>query len=312
MSTNILLFGASGFMLLMLIPAFWLSRQMRWQDRFAARILLVHGTPPETQGAPGGAALRTAALNLASAVGQAILRSGIVPVRTLSELEQTLTTSGLRGSQGIGVFIGAKLLGAVGLPIVTWLVVRDLPVPPLLTTILPLCSALVGLMAPDWVIARRRKRHLQRLEHGLPDTLDMLVICAQAGLGLGPAIVRVAAELRVAYPEIAMELEKTATELQLLSDSRVAITNLGARTGLEPLKRLGATLVQSLQYGTPLSDALRVLAAEIRGQMLNRFEARAARLPVMMTLPTILFILPCVFLIAGGPAIIQLMRAFSH
>ncbi|OYV32545.1 MAG: hypothetical protein B7Z80_26600 [Rhodospirillales bacterium 20-64-7] len=116
----------------------------------------------------------------------------------------------------------------------------------------------------------------------------------------------------MAYPEASSELEQTATEMQVLSDTRLAIAQLGTRTGLEALKRLSATLIQSMQYGTPMSDALRVLSTELRQQALNRFEARAARLPVMMTLPTIAFILPCVFLVAGGPAIIQLMHAFSH
>jgi tight adherence protein C len=92
----------------------------------------------------------------------------------------------------------------------------------------------------------------------------------------------------------------------------VAITQLGTRTGLDSLRRLSATLVQSLQYGTPLSDALRGLSIELRQQMLNRCESQAAKLPVMMTLPTIAFILPCVFLVSGGPAIIQLVHAFSH
>jgi tight adherence protein C len=311
MNTRLLLAGGAAFMVLMLISAFWLARDMRRQDRFAARVMLIHGTP-RTPKTPGSAAIRAMMLRMMSTVGQAILRSGIVPVRTLAELEQTLAASGLRGSQGVGIFIGAKILGAAVLPILTWLLIHGMPLPPMLITVLPLGAALVGLLAPDRVITQARKRYLKRLEQGLPDTLDMMVICAQAGLGLGPAIVRVASELRMAYPEIAAELAMTATELQLLSDSRVAITNLGTRTGLEPLKRLAATLVQSLQYGTPLSDALRVLAAEIRQQMLNRFEARAARLPVMLTLPTIMFILPCVFLIAGGPAIIQLMKAFSH
>jgi tight adherence protein C len=138
------------------------------------------------------------------------------------------------------------------------------------------------------------------------------VICAQAGLGLGPAIIRVAAEMQNSYREIAAELEKTANELQVMSDSRIAILNLGTRTGLDSLKRLSTTLAQTLQYGTPLSDALRVLSAEMRQEMLTRFEARAARLPVLLTMPTVIFIMPCVFLIAGGPAMIQLMRNFSH
>jgi tight adherence protein C len=104
----------------------------------------------------------------------------------------------------------------------------------------------------------------------------------------------------------------TAHELQMITDSRVALLNLGKRTALDSFKRLGATLVQTIQYGTPLSDALRTLSAEMRQEMLTRFEAKAARLPVMLTLPTALFILPCVFLIAGGPAIIQVMKTFSH
>ena len=98
----------------------------------------------------------------------------------------------------------------------------------------------------------------------------------------------------------------------MMSDSRVGLVNLGTRTGLDGFKRLGATLVQTIQYGTALSDALRILSAEMRQEMLNRFEAKAARLPVLMTLPTIGFILPCVFMIGGGPAIIQVMKSFSH
>jgi tight adherence protein C len=129
---------------------------------------------------------------------------------------------------------------------------------------------------------------------------------------LGPAIIRVAAELQFAYREISQEFELTANELQVMADARLAILNLGTRTGLDSLKRLSTTLAQTLQYGTPISDALRVLSSEMRQEMLTRFEARAARLPVLLTMPTIAFILPCVFIIAGGPAMIQVMRAFNH
>jgi tight adherence protein C len=123
--------------------------------------------------------------------------------------------------------------------------------------------------------------------------------------------VRVATELHNAHSEVAEELGQTANELQLISDSRVALTNLGVRTGIDGYKRLGTTLIQTMQYGTPLTEALRQLSAEMRQDSLTRFEARAARLPVLLTMPMILFILPCVFLIAAGPAIIQIMRAFN-
>jgi tight adherence protein C len=167
-------------------------------------------------------------------------------------------------------------------------------------------------LTPDWVIRRRRGQYQTRLEQALPEALDMMVICAQAGLGLGPAIIRVAGELQSAYRELALELAQTANELQVLSDSRIALANLGRRTEIEGFKRLATTLIQATQYGTPLSDALRTLSTELRQEALTRLEARAARLPVMLTLPMIIFILPCVFLIAGGPAMIQIMNIFKN
>jgi tight adherence protein C len=175
-----------------------------------------------------------------------------------------------------------------------------------------MAAAMIGLLLPDKIIREMRKRYIKKLEAAIPDMLDMLVICTQAGLSLGASVLRVAQELRLAYPEAADELERTATDMQLLSDSRAALAMLGSRTGIEALRRLATTMNQSLQYGTPLSDALRTLSTELRQDMLNRFEARAARLPVMMTLPTIVFIMPCVFLVTGGPAVIQMMQAFKH
>jgi tight adherence protein C len=156
-----------------------------------------------------------------------------------------------------------------------------------------------------------RKRFMARLEKGLPDALDMMVICAQAGLGLGPAIIRVADEMKHSYRDLATEFSLTANELQILSDTRIALHNLGQRTGLEAFRRLAMTLIQTIQYGTPLTDALRTLSAEMRQEALTAFEESAARLPTMLTLPMIIFILPCVFLIAGGPAILQVMHSMQ-
>ena len=123
---------------------------------------------------------------------------------------------------------------------------------------------------------------------------------------------RVAIELRVVHPEMCDELETTVRELEMMSDSAQALMNLGQRTGLESLVRLTATLAQTMQYGTPLSEALRTLSNEMRTTALTAFEERAARLPVLLTMPMILFILPTVFMIVGGPAGIQIMRSFNH
>jgi tight adherence protein C len=100
--------------------------------------------------------------------------------------------------------------------------------------------------------------------------------------------------------------------MKILADRRRALVNMGTRTGLEVMSRLGGTLAQTIQYGTPVSQALRVLAAEMRQATLTRYEEKAAKLPVVLTIPMILFILPCVFLIVGGPAVVQVMATMAE
>ncbi len=123
------------------------------------------------------------------------------------------------------------------------------------------------------------------------------------------SIERVGVEIRHAHPVVAEELTRTAHEMQVNADIRTALVNLGKRTGLESARRLGGVLIQSMQYGTPLTQALRTLSFEQRQEMLARFEAKAGRLPVLLTLPMIIFILPCVFLVVAGPAMIDVYHA---
>ena len=311
MNHLLLLSSGAAFMLMLVGSGMMMLRQSRHQERFAVRVRLIHGQAPAAKAAPEPDAIRMATMRAIASLGELFLRSGVLPARTRTELENTLAASGLHGANGLAAYIGAKIVLIIGMPILAMVLLHNTALPGMLNTLLPPGSGIVGLMAPDWILGRRRKRYQHRLELGLPDALDMMVICAQAGLGLGPAVVRVATELRGAHWEVAQELAQTANELQVVSDSRVALTNLGTRTGIDGYKRLGTTLIQTMQYGTPLTDALRTLSAEMRQDALTRFEARAARLPVLLTMPTILFILPCVFLIAGGPAIIQIMRAFN-
>lgn len=173
-------------------------------------------------------------------------------------------------------------------------------------------GAIVGLLLPDWAVGHIREAYRKKLQAGLPDALDMMVICAQAGLGLEPSLARVSYEIRSAHREVAQELALTANEMQVMTDTRAALLRLGDRTGVPSLKRLTATLAQTIQYGTPLADALRSLSAEMRQETLTAFEERAARLPVFLTIPMILCILPCVMIIVGGPAFIRLFAAMSH
>jgi tight adherence protein C len=304
--TRPLLVGGGIFLAVVVVASIALLQEIDRRDRLAARIRGLHGQVPRQPANPD--ALRATLLKAVSGIGQWTLKRGLLPAGTLSELEQMLAASGLRGANALNLFIGGKIVLAAGLPLLTFLLAPKLGLPPPMGRLLLVGAAILGLVLPDYVLGAQRKAYLKKLEAGLPDALDMMVICTQAGISMGAAIVHVSAELGHVHPEISQEFAQTANELSIMADSRVALTNLGQRTGLNSLKRLGATLVQAQQYGTPISDALRILSGEMRQEMLTRFEARAARLGVLLTLPTLLFILPCVFMIAGGPAAIQVVR----
>ena len=251
-------------------------------------------------------------LKMVTALGASILRSGVMSAATLAALEQTLSVSGIRSANALPLFIGSKILLLGTAPAIAWLTIsRSMP-DSMFAYLVPALAATMGLLLPDMVIRRIRDGYVQRVEQGIPDALDMMVICARAGLSLEPAINRVADEIRHARPEVARELQQTSAELMVVSESKIALNNLGVRTGLESLKRLASTLIQTMEYGTPLVDALRSLSAEMRADALTHAEERAARLPVMLTLPMILFILPCQFIVAAGPAVLQISKAFAN
>lgn len=241
-----------------------------------------------------------------------MIRSGLVTGGMRQQLLRTLAASGFRGHAALPLLIGSKLVLALLVPLLAWAASGAAGWEFSTRTLLVGGGVVVGLLTPDRILGRIRKAYLRRLDDGLPDGLDLLVICVQAGLSLEPAIGRVAAEMQLGQKEVAQELETTMREIEVMADTQVALANLAERTGLPTLKRLVSTLVQTMQYGTPLTEALRTLSAEVRQQALNRFETRAARLPVLLTLPMILFILPCVFMIVGGPAVIKVIRTVGH
>ncbi|WP_428492355.1 type II secretion system F family protein [Rhodopila sp.] len=297
-------FGMAG-------AGWWMLRGLARQELCDRRIAEVRqsadASAQHRSEAQGGLAFR-----LVAGLGALLSRSGILPASTLAELEQTLVSAGMRQSNVLGLFIGAKLLLCLVLPIAVYLLLPTGAVAPAVRMMLIGGGAIVGLLLPDFIVRRRRAKYLAAVGRGLPDALDMLVICSEAGLGLEMSLDRVAGEIAPAHPAIGAELKLTCGELRVLADRRSALTNMGTRTGLETLRRLGATLIQTMQYGTPLSQALRTLATEMRYEMLMRFEAQAARLPVLLTVPMILFILPCIFIVVGGPAGLTVARTFIH
>ena len=156
--------------------------------------------------------------------------------------------------------------------------------------------------APDIWLKNKVTKRSHAIRKGLPDALDLLVICAEAGLTVDAAFGRVSRELGKAYPELGDEFGLTAIELGFLSERRQAFENLAARVDLEAVRGVVTTMIQTEKYGTPLASALRVLSAEFRNERMMRAEEKAARLPAIMTVPLILFILPTLFVVILGPA----------
>ncbi|HXC73895.1 MAG TPA: type II secretion system F family protein [Sphingomicrobium sp.] len=174
-------------------------------------------------------------------------------------------------------------------------------------------GTLVGsYKAPDIWLKNKVTKRSHAVRKGLPDALDLLVICAEAGLTVDAAFGRVAKELGKAYPELGDEFGLTAIELGFLNERRQAFENLASRVDLEAVRGVVTTMIQTEKYGTPLASALRVLSAEFRNERMMRAEEKAARLPAIMTVPLILFILPTLFIVILGPAACSIHDSFIN
>ena len=170
----------------------------------------------------------------------------------------------------------------------------------------------LGYKGPEIYLSNLINKRTAAIRKGLPDALDLLVICAEAGLTVDAAFNRVARELGRAYPELGDEFALTSIEMSFLTERRHAFENLAHRVNLESVKGVVTTMIQTERYGTPLSSALRVLSAEFRNERMMRAEEKAARLPAIMTVPLILFILPVLFVVILGPAACQISDSFIN
>jgi tight adherence protein C len=172
-------------------------------------------------------------------------------------------------------------------------------------------AMILSYKAADIYLSNMVNKRTTAIRKGLPDALDLLVICAEAGLTVDTAFNRVAKELGRGYPELGDEFTLTAIELGFLTERRIAFENLAYRVNLDSIRGVVTTMIQTEKYGTPLASALRVLSAEFRNDRMMRAEEKAARLPAIMTVPLILFILPTLFIVILGPAACSIADAFS-
>jgi tight adherence protein C len=173
-------------------------------------------------------------------------------------------------------------------------------------------TLVLSYKAPDIWLKNKVTKRSHGIRKGLPDALDLLVICAEAGLTVDAAFNRVAKELGKAYPELGDEFGLTAIELGFLNERRNAFENFAMRVDLEAVRGVVTTMIQTEKYGTPLASALRVLSAEFRNERMMRAEEKAARLPAIMTIPLILFILPTLFIVILGPAACSISDSFIN
>ena len=169
-----------------------------------------------------------------------------------------------------------------------------------------------GYFLPDLYIKNTTDKRRHAIRRALPDALDLMVICAEAGLSLDATLKRVSEEFGEACGALADELALTALELGFLPDRRQALRNLDLRTNIPGIRGMVNNLLQADKYGTPIAQALRVLSAEFREERMLKAEEKAARLPAMLTVPMILFILPPLFVVLLGPAVLRTIDALSN
>ncbi len=226
-----------------------------------------------------------------------------------------LARAGWRSRDAVIVFLFMKVAmpivgGVGGLFLIYGVNLYDLP--PMAKLLIATLIVVLCAFSPDLVVKNVADKRRAEIKKGLPDGLDLMVICAEAGLSLDAALSRVARETAQGAPELADELELTSIELGFLPERRAALQNLIQRTGLPGVRALVNSLMQTEKYGTPLSQSLRVLAAEMRTERLMKAEEKAARLPATLTIPMVLFILPCLFVVLIGPAILDVIDGLMN
>lgn len=230
----------------------------------------------------------------------------------VSRLRSQLSWAGYRGDYVVQVFLASKVvLAACALVSFAFLsTVRAEPIPQAVP--LAIVAVGIGFFVPTlWLRSRVVYRQLA-IERAIPDALDLLVTCVEAGLALDGAFQRVASELALAWPILAEELKLTSLEVNAGVARADAMRRLADRTGVADLRSLSATLNQTEAFGTSVSGALRVQAEGIRVKRGQRAEERAAYLSVKMALPLAFCILPCLFAVILGPAVLNIMKALVH
>lgn len=300
----------SGLLLLVAAAALFLLREAERRSlQLRLRAVTAGTLPIDGTLADGPGALLTGLLRR---IGDKVRRSTkFYSNDDLAALENMIAASGRDPKRILPVLLGTKIVMMLLVPAMAFAVGLLLDLEGRNRTILLVASLPAGLLGPDWVLRLLRRPYLAQLRRGVPDAMDLLVICTEAGMGLESAIERVADQMVHSNKPVAAALTMLLNELRILPSRREALTNFGSRSGVEGFRRMSVMLAQTLEYGTPLGQALRAVATELRRDRMIRLEERAVRLPALLVFPLIALIMPSLFIVLGGVAMMRLLDLFS-
>lgn len=230
-----------------------------------------------------------------------------------SRLKSRLVQAGLRGRNALTWLLASKLVGAFVFPLLIVLplfLLGFLGEKPTVGVALMTASALIGFLGPDWYVQHRLEQRQLLVTEGFPDALDMLVVCVEAGLSLDAAVQRVSKEMKIPHPDLSEELQLVSLELRAGKSRDDALKGLADRTGVHDINALVSILIQAEHFGTSIAASLREHADDMRLVRIQRAREKAAKLPVKLIFPVVLFIFPALFLVILGPAVVRIFKGF--
>ena len=230
-----------------------------------------------------------------------------------SRLQSKLVQAGMRGPKTLNAFLGTKVLLAAILVSVTLLAlpfvaIQMTQVDPVLSIVFIVFLAIIGFFLPDGILERRIRHRQLLITEGFPDAMDMLMVCVEAGMGLDSAVQRVGEEISYSHPQLGEEFTVLALELRAGKGRVEAFRALADRTGVEVVRSFVALLLQAEHYGTSVAITLREYSDEMRTKRIQIAQEKAAKLPVKLVFPVLLFIFPAIFMVIFAPAVMQIYR----
>ncbi len=232
----------------------------------------------------------------------------------IDNMKVLLLKAGVRHEGAMEEFMTAKFTSGLAIFIILLLLLgtNDFDIPLSFTCLIGVIGGVLGgHKLTDFNYEMVAKQRKESIDKGVPDLVDLLVICTESGLDLTKSIRRIAREMRTSNPVLADELSLTSIELEMIPDHRQVFTNLENRTDCLEIKTISKTLSQAIEYGSSLSTSLKELAIEAREKRMLTAEGKAAQAPTLLTLPMMFFIMPCLFIVMLGPVILGMINSFS-